>query len=177
MPKQPKITSWLANEPELWYREDWIFSAARRDVLWATADASQRHLSTPDGTSDCTQGAGVCQNNRTGKYNAFRKGAEDPEVMFKVFYVIIKVKKRKKCTGCDLAVCGNDCNWMTRPSRGVWRCHTCRQNTGDVHSTANCSDSTVWSHMTVFRVRDRFCEMSNFFRIFWNSLRRSFMNQ
>ena len=51
--------------------------------------------------------------------------------------------------GCDLAVCGDGFNWITQPSRGVWRCHTCRQNTGDVLSTANCSDSTVWSHMTV----------------------------
>ena len=36
----------------------------------------------------------MCQNNPTGKYNACRKGAEDPEVMFKVFYVI-KVKNEK----------------------------------------------------------------------------------
>ena len=43
-----------------------------------------------------------------------------------------------------VAESGNGLNWITRPSRGPGRCHTCRHNTGDVHSTANCSDSTVW---------------------------------
>ena len=65
----------------------------------------------PDGTSDCVPRVrGCARTTQLGNITRVRKGAEDPEVMFKVFYVIIKVKKRKKCTGCDLAVCGNDCN-------------------------------------------------------------------
>ena len=78
----------------------------------------------------------------------------------------LRFKNGLSCTGWDLAVCANCFNSITRPFRGVWRCHTCTPNTGDVHSTANCSDSTVWSHTIVFCVRDRLhvCEKSNFFR-------------
>ena len=73
MSKQPRITSWLANGPELWYREGPIFSGARRDVLGATADTSQRRFATPDGTFDCTQGAGDRQHSPYGTYMAILK--------------------------------------------------------------------------------------------------------